>query len=145
MSVKRTGSLDQYLNRLLASKAQHVKVGVFDGSKYEDGTSVATVAYKNEYGWKNIPPRPFFRDTVKEQKKAWAELAQKGFKAGYTVDKILSLVGLQMQGDIQYSILTWTNPPNAPATIAKKGKNSPLRDTLLLHDSIKSEVVEGSL
>lgn len=145
MSIKRTGSLDQYLNRLLASKAQHVKVGVLDNSKYPDGTSVATVAYKNEYGWKNIPPRPFFRDTVKEQKKAWAELAQKGFKAGYTVDKILSLVGLQMQGDIQYSILTWTNPPNAPATIAKKGKNSPLRDTLLLHDSIKSEVVEGSL
>lgn len=145
MTIKRTGSLDQSLNRLLASKEQHVKVGVIDGSKYEDGTSVATVAYKNEYGWANIPSRPFFRQTIKEQKSAWVELAKKGIKAGYTIEHTLGLVGTQMQGDIQYSIMSWSNPPNAPATVARKGFQSPLRDTLLLHDSIKYEVVDEKM
>lgn len=145
MTVKKTGSLDQALNRLLVKNEQHVKVGVLDNSKYPDGTSVATVAYKNEYGFKNIPPRPFFRQTIKEQKAAWSELMVKGIKAGYTVEHALGLVGLSMQNEIQHSIMTWVSPPNAPATVARKGFQSPLRESLLLHDSIKFELVEGKL
>lgn len=145
MSVKVSGSLDQALNRLVSSKQQHVKVGVMDGSKYEDGTSVATVAFKNEYGYKNIPSRPFFRTTVKEQKENWSIMAIKSIKAGYSIDKTLALVGTQMQNDIQYSIMTWTTPPNAPYTVAKKHFNAPLRHTLLMHDSITYEVSDGGL
>lgn len=145
MSIKRTGSLDQALNRLLTRNDQYVKAGVMPGSKYEDGTNVATVAYKNEYGWANIPSRAFIRTTVKEQKENWAKLAQQGAKAGYSIEKILGLVGTQMQTDIQYSIMTWTTPENSAYTVAKKGFNAPLRDTMLLHDSIKYEVVEGKL
>lgn len=143
MVVKISGSLDQALNRLVSSKAEHVRVGVMENSTYPDGTKVATVAYKNEYGFKNIPSRPFFRDTIAQQKKAWGELAVKGAKAGYTIEKILGLVGMQMSNDIQYTIMTFTNPPNAPATIAKKGTDSPLRETLLLHDSITYELSDG--
>lgn len=151
MSVKKTGSLDQALNRLLSSNGMHVKVGVLDNSKYPDGTSVATVAFKNEYGYKNIPSRPFFRQTIKEQREAWSILAINGIRAGYSIDKVMGLVGTAMERDIKYSILTWTEPPNAPYTIKKKGVNSPLRDRkaangqLLLHDSIKYEIVEGKL
>lgn len=145
MTIKKTGSLDQALNRLLSSNDMHVKVGVLDNSKYPDGTSVATVAYKNEYGFKNIPPRPFFRQTIKEQKENWAKLMQQGFKAGYSLEKCFGLVGTQMQGDIQYSIMTWTTPKNADYTVAKKGRNSPLRDTMLMHDSIKYEIAEGKI
>ncbi|CCH57743.1 tail completion or Neck1 protein [Acinetobacter phage AP22] len=145
MSVKRSGSLDQALNRLVSSNEQYVKAGVMAGSKYPDGTNVATVAYKNEYGWKNIPSRAFMRTTVREQKENWVELTKKGIKAGYTLEHTLSLVGASMQTEIQYSIMIWSDPPNAPATIAKKGQNSPLRDTLLMHDSIKYELVEGKL
>lgn len=145
MSIKKTGSLDQALNRLLSSNNLHVKVGVLDNSKYPDGTSVATVAYKNEYGWKNIPSRPFFRQTIKEQKEAWAKLMQQGFKAGYSLEKCFGLVGAQMQTDVQYTIMTFTTPPNSPYTIRKKGTNSPLRHTMLLHDSIKFEIAEGKL
>ncbi|WP_236513430.1 hypothetical protein [Escherichia coli] len=145
MSIKKTGSLDQALNRLISSNDQYVKAGVMPGSKYPDGTSVATVAYKNEYGFKNIPSRPFMRTTVREQKDAWVELTKKGIKAGYTLEHTLNLVGLSMQNEIQYSIMIWSEPPNAPATIAAKGFDAPLRDSLLMHDSIKYEVVEGKL
>ena len=145
MSIKRTGSLDQALNRLLSSNDMHVKVGVLDNSKYPDGTSVATVAFKNEYGFKNIPSRPFFRQTIQEQKKAWALLMQQGFKAGYTLEKCFGLVGTAMQNDIQMSITQWTTPPNAPYTIAKKGFDKPLIDSSLMRDSIKYEIAEGKL
>lgn len=145
MSIKKTGSLDQALNRLLATNSMHVKVGVLDGSKYPDGTSVATVAFKNEYGYKNIPSRPFFRQTIKEKREEWSNLAINGIRAGYSIEKVMGLIGSQMQTDVQFSILTWVNPPNAPYTIAKKGVNSPLRESLLMHDSIKYELVEGKL
>lgn len=145
MSIKRTGSLDQALNRLLIQKPMHVKAGVMAGSKYPDGTSVATAAYKNEYGWKNIPSRAFIRTTVQEQKKNWSVLAVKAAKAGYDVNKILGLVGTQMQGDLQYSITMWSDPPNAPSTVKAKGFNKPLIDSSLMRDSIKYEIVEGKL
>lgn len=150
MSVKTTGSLDQALNRLVSSNAKHVQVGVIDNSKYPDGTSVASVAFWNEYGTRKngnqwIPPRPFFRDTIKNQKDAWANLARQGIKAGYSIDKVLGLVGAQMQTDIQYSIMTWTSPPNSAYTVAKKKFNAPLRDSLLMHDSIKFEISEDKM
>ena len=145
MSIKRTGSLDQALNRLVSSKAQHVQVGVIDGSKYPDGTSVASVAFWNEYGTRIAPPRPFFRDTIKQEKSNWSALATKAIRAGYTVEHMLGLVGAQMQTSIQLSIMTWTSPPNSAYTIAKKKFNAPLRNTMLLHDSIKFEVVDGEM
>ena len=145
MSVKKTGSLDQALNRLVSSKAQHVQVGVIDGSKYPDGTSVASVAFWNEYGTKTAPARPFFRDTIKQEKSNWSALATKAIRAGYTVEHMLGLVGAQMQTSIQLSIMTFSNPPNAAYTVAKKGFQSPLRESMLLHDSIKFEVVDGEM
>lgn len=145
MSVKRTGSLDQALNKLLVRKDLHVKVGVLTNSKYPDGTSVATVAFKNEYGYKNIPSRPFFRQTIKEQREAWSNLAINGIRAGYSIEKVMGLVGTQMEGDIKMSIMSWTTPRNSDYTIAIKGFNAPLRHTLLMHDSIKYEIIEGKL
>ena len=145
MSIKRTGSLDQALNRLVSSKAQHVQVGVIDGSKYPDGTSVASVAFWNEYGTRIAPPRPFFRDTIKQEKSNWSALATKAIRAGYTVEHMLGLVGSQMQTSIQLSIMTWSAPANSAYTIAKKKFNAPLRDSLLMHDSIKFEVVDGEM
>ena len=145
MSVKKTGSLDQALNRLVSSKAQHVQVGVIDGSKYPDGTSVASVAFWNEYGTRKIPPRPFFRDTIKQNKEKWVELAAKSIRAGYTVEHMLGLVGSQMMTDVVYTATQWTSPPNAAYTIAKKGFNKPLTDTGMMIAAIKHEVVDGEM
>lgn len=142
MPITRTGSLDQALNRLVSRKEQHVKVGILDNSKYPDGTSVATVAFMNEYGTSKIPPRPFFRQTISEQKSNWTQLAKDAIQMGCSIEHTLGLVGAQMMTDIQYSIMTWTTPKNADYTVAMKGFNAPLRHTLLMHDSIKFEVSE---
>lgn len=145
MAITKKGSLSQALNRLVSSNAHHVRAGVLENSKYPDGTSVPSVAFWNEYGTRTAPSRPFFRQTISEKRGEWAKLAGDAIKMGYTVEHMLGLVGAQMQTDIQYSIMSWTSPPNAPYTVAKKGFDSPLRDTMLMHDSIKYEVVDGGL
>ena len=142
--VKRTGQgLANYLKKLAPeSTGAHVKVGVLENSKYPDGTPVPLVAFWNEYGTRNSDPRPFFRNTIEQNKKNWADMTKRGIGRGLPVTEILGLVGLQMQTDIQTAIMTFTNPPNADKKKKKKGTQSPLRESLLLYDSIKSEVVE---
>lgn len=142
--VKRSGiGLANYLKKLAPeSTGAHVKVGVLENSKYPDGTPVPLVAFWNEYGTRTAPPRPFFRDTIEQNKKAWSDMTMRGIARGLPVTEILGLVGLQMQTDVQTAIMTFTDPPNADSTIAIKGTDSPLRRTMLLYDSIKSEVVE---
>lgn len=143
--VKRSGiGLANYLKKLAPeSTGAHVKVGVLENSKYPDGTPVPLVAFWNEYGTRTAPPRPFFRDTIEQNKKNWSEKVVSDAKKGLNVTQILGSVGLLMQSDIQTAIMTFDNPPNSPTTIAIKGTDSPLRRTMLLYDSIKSEVVEG--
>ena len=142
--VKRTGQgLANYLKKLAPeSTGAHVKVGVLENSKYPDGTPVPLVAFWNEYGTRTAPPRPFFRDTIEQNKKNWSEKVVSDAKKGLNVTQILGSVGLLMQTNIQTAIMTFTDPPNADSTVSKKGTNSPLRETMLLYDSIKSEVVE---
>ena len=142
--VKRSGEgLANYLKKLAPeSTGAHVKVGVLENSKYPDGTPVPLVAFWNEYGTRTAPPRPFFRDTIEQNKKNCPDMTPPPTARCLPVTEILGLVGLQMQTDIQTAIMTFDNPPNSPTTIAIKGTDSPLRRTMLLYDSIKSEVVE---
>ena len=142
--VKRTGDgLANYLKKLVPeSNGAYVKVGVLENSKYPDGTPVPLVAFWNEYGTRTAPSRPFFRDTIEQNKKNWSDMTKRGIAKGLPITEILGLVGLQMQTDVQTAIMTWTDPPNAPSTVAKKKVQAPLRETMLLYDSIKSEVVE---
>lgn len=142
--VKRTGQgLGNYLKKLVPeSSGQHVKVGVLDNSTYPDGTPVPLVAFWNEYGTRTAPARPFFRDTIERNKEAWSDMTKRGIAKGLPITQVLGLVGLQMETDIKTAIMTFDNPPNSPTTIAIKGTDSPLRRTMLLYDSIKSEVVE---
>lgn len=87
----------------------------------------------------NIPPRPFFRSTVSENKDKWVDSLPKLVeKQG--INKGLSLLGKVVKGDLVKSIMTWTTPPNALSTIKLKGSDAPLRDTMQMSRSIGVEV-----
>ena len=45
-----------------------LRVGFLEGATYPDGTTVAEVAAKNEYGAVGVPMRPFFRTMVKSKR-----------------------------------------------------------------------------
>lgn len=74
---------------------------------------------------------------------AWNAVFKAGILGLNDFVATLHNVGDAMRASIQLSISNMDYPANAPATIARKGKNTPLRDTLLLFRSISYEVVIG--
>lgn len=139
--MKKVGSLANALKKYSEMNAS-VRVGVLENATYPDGTPVAMVAFWNEYGTKTSPVRAFFRTTVSDQKKNWVLSVQNLMKTHDDPKKVMGLIGEHMRGQIVQSINTWTDPPNAPYTVAMKGFNKPLVDTGQLMRSISFEVNE---
>ena len=72
-----------------------LEVGFFESATYKDGTKVAQVAYWNEYGTPTIPPRPFFRDAIKEKSKEWLKLIQSTQLKTKDMGETLAIVGTE--------------------------------------------------
>ncbi|PIT49161.1 hypothetical protein BHC46_02685 [Snodgrassella alvi] len=87
----------------------------------------------------NIPARPFFRTTIRQNKAKWMNGAPKLLEQN-SVAKALRLTGEMIKGDLVESINTWKDPPNSKSTIAKKGSDAPLRDTMQMARAIGVEV-----
>lgn len=125
-----------------------VRVGFLEGSTYPNGTSVALVAAVNEFGQTRIhphqPPRPFFRTAIRQNSPQWPQilahlLEQNNCDTGRT----LSQIGAVIVGQIQQSIVDFTDPGLAPSTIAAKGSDKPLiRDGVMLK-SVAFEVSDS--
>ena len=122
------------------------QVGFPSGINYEDGTPVATIAAIQEFGApaQKIPPRPFIRPTVKEQKDQWTNIIAKSVPK-VVEDKmsafdVLDLVGRVAAADIQTKISSIYSPPLSPITIKRKGSSKPLIETGLMLASVSNAV-----
>lgn len=138
---------DKFRQRLAELSAQattaKVRVGIIEQANYDgsDGESVAQVAFWNEYGTANIPPRPFFRNTIARHKDEWPKQAAALMEAnGGDVRQTLELMGEGVKGQLVETIQDFREPPNAAATVKKKGFDKPLIDTGTLWRSIDYEV-----
>lgn len=132
------------VNRMIATKDFGVTAGVHaDAGSYPDGTAVSDVAVYNEFGTRDIKPRPFVRSTMDEKEPEYGRLIEK--LMGDYVDGRINLqeikqkFGRKMVDDIQKKILNWRSPKNEPSTIASKGFNDPLVNTRRLYDAITYE------
>jgi hypothetical protein len=112
------------------------KVGWFPGARYENSTPVAYVAAIQEFGAGPIPPRPFFRATITDQKAAWAGFAEMGAKAilrgTHTAHDVMDGLGELAQEDVKETINQITAPPLSPITLelrAMKHKDPALKVT----------------
>lgn len=135
-----------------------MKVGWFENLSYDldergKQIKVATVAAHNEFGYENIPPRPFMRPARDNNKGKWLSTFRKLIKNG-DVKNALDVLGLLVAGDIRQAIVNVQTPPLAPATIKARKKHyrgqtfessieKPLIDTGLMISSVshKTEVV----
>ncbi|MFW5410783.1 hypothetical protein B7L51_019475 [Pectobacterium brasiliense] len=144
-------SLEKYLQDIEEKmNATEVRAGFLGGSTYPDGTSVAMVAARNEYGdpAKNQPPRPFFRNAISENQEKWKGSISRGLAAGVDARNVLEAVGAQIQGDIQESISDLMEPELAPATLKRRrtrkvmpnGSTKPLVDTRVMIGDVNYEV-----
>lgn len=120
-----------------------VNVGFMEGATYPDGTPVAAVAYWNEFGGPNRPPRPFFRKMIAAESPSWAGKMSKLVKSQkYDSHAVLALMGEDIKGALQQSINDFSSPPLADSTIEAKGFAKPLIDTAHMLNSVAYEVKE---
>jgi len=149
--IKGGDELKKFLAKVAKQKAR-VDIGFFPEATYPDGTQVAEVAVYNEYGTFNknkeehIPPRPFMQPTFNNEKSKWLAVLAKVInkqQENPDVKKALTNVGVVAQDDVKASIDEWAKngtPRNAPATINKKGFDSPLIETGHMRDSVHFKV-----
>lgn len=139
MELSGGDKLEAALKEIADKMSGSVDVGFMSGARYptEDNLYVAQVAFWNEYGTSNSPPRPFMRTTIDNQNGEWADrLGKSAVAYDYDGEKTLKDVGNLMKEDIQQAINTWTTPANSEYTIQKKGFNSPLRETMHMLRSV---------
>ena len=139
MASKLSRALNAYVSKFAAGK---VKVGFLAGATYPDGLSVAQVAFWNELGTTKTPARSFFRTMISNESPGWSMKIAKLAKRGADGKTILGMMGEDIQGALQQSIVGWSEPGNAPSTVAAKGFDKPLIDTGHMKDSVGWEIVE---
>ncbi len=121
-----------------------VRVGFLDRATYPDGTLVAQVAFWNEVGTKRAPPRPFMRSMIASKSPRWGIALGLALKrTRYDARAALRIMGEGISGQLVQSIVNWSDPPNAPSTVAAKGFNKPLIDTGLMQRSVDYQVLDG--
>ncbi|PHM47162.1 hypothetical protein [Xenorhabdus miraniensis] len=100
---------------------KQIKVGFFEHSKYPDGTSIAYVATIQELGHGAIPPRPFMRPAMQENRAEYASLIQRAvnaaIKGNITIHDGLNQVGAKAAGDVQRHIRAVQTPPLSMVTL----------------------------
>lgn len=132
--------MKKIFNELKFLQKAYTLVGIQEGNSSVDGLLVSQIAFWNEFGTKNIPERSFIRDWFDANITTIQRMAHTLY--GQVLDgKInaktaLAKLGQWVQDKIRKSILEFTTPPNAPATIRKKGSSHPLIDTGQMLNSI---------
>lgn len=105
-------------------------VGFLETEKYPDGTPVAQVAYKNEFGEARVPSRPFFRQMIATKQSGWGvAFGRLAVANNYNFERVLALMGEGIKDQLTKSIIDFDTPPNAPLTVKLKGFNNPLIET----------------
>lgn len=88
-----------------------------------------------------IPPRPFFRTMIQAHKAEWGpEAAQLLRENNMDVMIVANRMGELISGELKDSIKAFSDPQNAPSTIAKKGFNDPLIETGHMWNSVDYSV-----
>lgn len=109
-----------------------LRVGFLEGATYpnEESLPVAQVAFWNEFGTSRAPARPFFREMIDRRSPRWGNVIAANLEAtGYDVKTTFNRLGQVIKDQLTQSIVEFSEPGNAPYTIAKKGFDNPLIDT----------------
>ena len=120
----------------------NIRVGVFsDSPNYPNGASLVDVARKNAFGTARIPARNFMRAWAKKMRVPYTQvmlsLARNVIRGNFGPEKARRNLGIRSVKDLQQVIENFSQPPNAPYTIAQKGFNNPLIHTRHLKKNIR--------
>lgn len=138
---------DRLARVLRNSRDAAVEVGVRGDGKQRSGEGPSNVAIGtiHEFGIGTSPKRSWLRETVDSKQRSYRRLLQRlggeVVELKMDLDDAMNLVGLQVAKDMRTRIRNKIPPPNADATIARKGSTTPLIDTSQFIRSITHKVV----
>lgn len=130
----------------LMEKDPYVKIGYTKDEKRDGGTSLITIASVHEFGSpiNNIPERSFLRSAVSKHGSRIGKIIGRGYddiiKGKSTVLKILTRVGVLVEGLTKTQITNVQKPPLKVSPREPDGGSNPLINTGHLRNSIKYEV-----
>ncbi len=132
VTISGGNKLEAALNKIASKlkKAASVEVGFQAGATEKDGTSIPMIAAIQEFGApaRGIPPRPFFRTMVQKNSPQWPRQVADLLKAsGFDAEKTLTVMGMEMVGQLQTSIEDLTAPALSDVTIMLRGMRSQKR------------------
>jgi len=148
MTVRTKTNRSKFWDSLVKGKQPElsVDVGVIGEdtskrAKSDPTVTVADVALWNEYGL-GRPQRSFLREYLSEnadkiQKFVSSQMKKIAGGSG-SLKQALDRAGVHMVGGVQRRISAGIPPENKPATIRRKGSDTPLIDTGQLRSSITS-------
>jgi hypothetical protein len=135
------GGLDGLIDSL-SDGPKSVLVGVIDQTaKYATGTGIEEAALRNINGTVKIPARNWIEGFLQSHGKKYTSLLKKMARSiiskKVTSTSALAEIGRKAQSDMRKLIVDWSEPPNAPTTVKRKGFNDPLVHTKVLQKEIK--------
>jgi hypothetical protein len=151
ITVKDNGAIAM-LSRLLENGALSVGVLAEDAAEQHEnedgepsGLTVGEIAEIHEFGLGSAPRRSFlagWADQNADQIKTVVIRGGQALARGKiaSIDQLLEQIGVWAVGSIQARMATSIPPPNAPATIKRKGSSVALIDTGQLRSSISYRV-----
>ncbi|ATW58223.1 hypothetical protein CNR37_00003 [Pseudomonas phage ventosus] len=144
-----TRKLPALRKRLDKLNGTEVDVGFFEEDRYgpeNDNLPVAQVAYFNEFGTVTNPTRPFMEETFsdpttqKHAGKLMKLIFESALTNGRAVQRLLITLGDDVAEQMKNTIMHYPGS-NSPKTIEKKGgRNTPLRDTEFMMNSVKFQI-----
>lgn len=120
-------------------KEAQVEAGILTPVTYDTGETVASVASINIHGNGRIPPRNFInecRSDLKEKQKEFVREYVRNYFRNKNTDNLVKELGITSANLLRTSVIELKDPPNAQATIKRKGFDDPLIHTGLLRDTI---------
>ena len=146
LKLRQEGDVRGFVERARrVNRKFRIQAGFFPDARYQTGEPVASVAVKNEFGYGNVPARPFMREATHRMRKPLRRAlgSQLNARTLSLTQRDAEVVGLVMEDEIRTSIDTGNWAPNSPQTIARKGSDKPLIDTGFMRMSVASKVVRG--
>jgi len=148
------------MRELDAAHGAHADIGIFDeapaGSADYGELTVAQIGAVHEYGYSIrhgrsggetivIPERSWLRSNhdarIRKYRERLDRMYDRILRGKATVVASLTGFAEQVAGDVRRNITKLRTPPNAPATVAKKGSSNPLIDTGTMRQSVRGRVI----
>ena len=131
----RTKSSPRLKNLLTLPSKATILCGILETAQHDDaGMTVASLGAIHEFGL-GVPERSFIR--------AWYDNSKSEIEAILAAvhdEQGLQIAALQLEASMKNWVNAGVPPPNAPATVARKGSSLPLVDTGILRAAIVATV-----